>query len=188
MSALEFLSKPSRKDSLLGVVHVNHGTLHADNAQEFVEVYCKEHNINLKVFKVKGRPPQGESKENWWRIQRYEFFNGLTEGTDDYIILAHNMDDCLEEMIMSSMIRGFFGTIPYQRRNCVRPFRMWKREDIESYAAKHSIRWIEDPSNTDQRFKRNFIRHSMVSIIKQFNPGIYSVVRKAIKAQDLMPQ
>jgi len=185
MAALHFLDKPSRRECLRGVIHINHGTgEYADRAQAFVEAHCREHDINLKVFRVEGRPPKGESKENWWRIQRYKFFKELTEGSDDYIILGHNIDDCLEEYIFCTIVRGYASTIPYAKDNCVRPFRLWKRDNIAEYSERHGVDFVEDPTNTDTRFKRNFIRHKIVPQLKELNPGIYRIIERVINDVD----
>ncbi len=54
------------------------------------------------------------------------------------------MDDSLEEYIMCTMVRGFSGTIPYAHGNfCIRPFRLWKRRDIEIYAQSGFVDFSE---------------------------------------------
>jgi len=183
MAALHFLDKPSRRESLSGVVHVNHGTgEYADHAERLVQQHCRDHNIRCLSYKVKGEPPKGESKENWWREQRYGFFKRAAH--NEHVILAHNMDDCLEEYIMCTMVRGYASTIPYMKDNCVRPFRLWKREQILRYADQHGVNFATDPSNSDIRFTRNYIRHEIVPKIKRINPGVYRIVERMIDTAD----
>lgn len=181
MSALHFLRKPSKK-GLLGVVHVNHGTPHAQKAEKFVKSFCKMTRLAVMLYRVPGEPPNGESKECWWRDRRYSCFNAILGKAP--IILAHNFDDCLEEYLMCTMVRGYRGTIPYSHGRCIRPFRLWKRKDIEEYAERHSVMFIEDPSNRDVQYKRNYIRTRIVPHALNINPGLYKIVKRVIEEQD----
>lgn len=178
MAALHFLDKPSR-NGLLGVVHVDHGTEYAKVARKFLERHCKENNIDLLTHTVDSHPPNGESKENWWREKRYEFFHSVPG--DEHIILAHQLDDCVEEYLMCVLVRGFRSTIPYQHGRCIRPFRLWKREEIQKYSERHDVKYIEDPSNKDTRFKRNMIRHEIMPHALKLNPGLYNIVQRIIE-------
>ena len=181
MSVLHWLRKPSR-NGLLGVVHIDHHTRHAEDARKFVEDFCREERIECLTFEIEGIPPPGESKELYWREQRYHIFKNVLAG-DDPVILAHNFDDCLEEYLMNVMVRGFMDTIPYSHARCVRPFRLWKKRDIAEYAFKNNVPFIVDPSNSDTRYKRNFIRKYIVPRALTLNPGIYNIVQKLIERQ-----
>jgi len=183
VAVLEFLAKPSRQDSLLGVVHINHGTDYANSAQNLVNSICKErYNIKVLNFYVDGKPSKGSSAEDWWRKQRYSLFNKVSG--NEPIVLAHHMDDCLEEYLMCVLIRGHNGTIPYQNGRCIRPFRMWKKEHILKFAKNNDLLWIDDPSNNNTKYKRNYIRKELVPQALKLNPGLYNLVERAIKRQD----
>jgi len=175
MAAFHWLYKESRKDNLLGMLHVNHKTgLYSDEAYDFVLSMKEYYGVTCKWHILEEEPPKGESREAWWREKRYNFFHSFSEP----VILAHNFDDCLEEYIMCTMVRGYPGTIKYSNKNCIRPFRLWKREDIENYMNWHGYNWVEDPSNVDTKYKRNYIRHELVPRIKELNPGVYNIVEK----------
>ena len=183
MAALHFLNKPSRASSLVGIVHINHNTgKYSKDAQSFLLNVCDKLNVRCVLSKITDDIPKGKSKEEYWREFRHHTFANLP-GEDD-VVLAHNFDDCLEEYVMCSMVRGYFGTIPYRHGRCVRPFRLWKRSSIRDYARKNHVWWVEDPSNEDTNFKRNYIRHQVVPNIKKLNPGVYNIVERAIQAQD----
>jgi len=181
MSVLRFLRKPI-KNGLIGAVHINHGTPHAQEAERFVKSFCKMTHIPLMSYKIPNKPPDGKSKECWWRNQRYSCFNNVIGSAP--IILAHNFDDCLEEYLMCTMVRDFRGTIPYNHGRCVRPFRLWKRKDIETYAERESVLFIEDPSNENVKFKRNYIRKHIVPHALKINPGLYKIVKRVMEKQD----
>jgi tRNA(Ile)-lysidine synthase TilS/MesJ len=124
MSALHWLTKPSR-GGLLGIIHIDHGTEHAKDARWLVEGLLRDkQGINCLTFEIEGKPPQGESKEAWWRDRRYDIFQNQVPGYEE-IILAHHFDDCLEEYIMNTMVRGYPDTIGYShdtsfKRNHIR--------------------------------------------------------------------
>lgn len=185
MSVLHFLSQiEGRVDS---VVHVNHSSGDfAERAEKLVRDYCLRNRIDLRLCKIVDEIPEGASRENHWREQRFRhFFQESAINGNLPIILAHNLDDCLEELVMNSMVRGFYATIPYQHGPCIRPFRLWRRQDIEGYARKNEIPWIEDPSNDDYtKFTRAKIRSHVVPRIRWLNPGIYRIVEKLVREQD----
>lgn len=183
MAVLHWLhhNKPNRRDSLLGILHVNHNTgCFADEAFQLIQSVRDFNKWPAKFYLVEGQPPEGESKEAWWREQRYKFFHSFSEP----VLLAHTFDDCLEEYIMCSMVRGYSGTIPYRNGNCIRPFRLWKRKDIENYMKWYGFYYVEDPSNSDDQYKRNYIRKHIVPHILKINPGVYNLVEKAMEKQD----
>lgn len=175
----------ANKERVQGIVHVNHGTPFSDKASSFVgdyftsrtegPVFC--HHILPKI-------PEGQSKEAYWREKRYEVFKDRAAWEDLPIALAHNFDDCVEEYIMCTMVRGREGTIPYQHGPCIRPFRLWKRGAIVEYAQRHKIPYVEDPSNVDILYKRNYVRHVIAPKVANLNPGIYKIVEKTVKKQD----
>ena len=180
MVALHWLNKPSNRNRLKGVIHINHNTgEYANKASELVSSYCLANEIIFKCRLINSSPPTGESKENWWRNKRYDIFKQLK----DSIILGHHLDDCVEEYIMCTMVRGFSSTIPYQHGNCVRPFRLWRKQDIYSYAERYSIPFLEDPSNFDTRYKRNLIRNRLLPVAYELNPGLHKIVVRMIKAE-----
>lgn len=184
-AVFHWLNKPSNKDRLLGAVYVNHGTEYGSGVEWLLdEYYEKKLGINVVRFKITDPIPDGESKEKFWRDQRLAFFDKVPG--NDPIILAHNLDDCLEEMVMCSFVRGYEATIPYSNGRCIRPFRLWSKKDIRSYAARQSppFPWLEDPSNMDTKYRRNFIRHNIVPQIKKLNPGVYKVVERLVRHQD----
>lgn len=185
MAALHFLNQvPGRVHS---VVHVHHNTgTFADEALALVQKVCDEQKIDLATYHVTGSAADGQSREEFWRNQRYRHFAGHSSTMDRNIpiVLAHHLNDCLEEYIMCTMVRGYVGTIPYFHDPCIRPFRLWKREDIHEYARRHGLEWIDDPSNNFIRATRSRIRNRIIPHLLLINPGIYKIAREVIKAQD----
>lgn len=175
MSALHFLAR--RVDRVL---HVNHNTgIFADHSEVLVKKYCERNNFPLTVHTISSHPPEGKSKEEWWREQRYNFFKQY----DHPVVLAHQLDDCVEEYLMCVLVRGFSSTIPYSHANCIRPFRMWPKEEIIAYAEKNGIPYVQDPSNQDVKYKRNYIRHKILPEVLNLNPGVANIVRRLMEKE-----
>jgi len=184
LSALHFLNRVEGR--VQRVIHVNHATgVFSQDSEKLVREVCEQAKINLTVRTIEVHRGEGESRENFWREQRYRFFWDEWAIHSLPIVLAHNMDDCLEEYIICTMIRGYWGTIPYRHGCCIRPFRLWKRQDIDAYARKYNIRWVEDPTNIDDaRFLRAKVRRRVAPRIKNLNPGVYNIVEQVIREQD----
>ena len=187
MAALHWLRRGA-KNRVCGIVHVNHGPpgddLFADRAEALVLGVGQQLEIPVYVSKLKKCPGTG-SKEAWWRDQRYSFFRSVSQDNGDLpIVLGHNFNDCLEEYLMCTLVRERFGTIPYAHAPCIRPFRLWKRESIQQYADRQPIAYLEDPSNKDLAYKRNYIRHVLVPSVLKLNPGIWNLVERALYEQD----
>lgn len=175
MAALHWLNKAKK---VSGVLHVNHHTGEfSTKAQTLVAEQARY--LRLPVATMDYHDP--DKSEEAMRNARYQWFNAMSH---ENIVVAHNMNDCLEEYIMCTMKRGYIGTIPYRHGNVIRPFRKWKRADIACYAIINKIKFINDPSNTDTNYMRNHIRHNIVPQVTWLNYGIFSLVDKAIDIQD----
>lgn len=173
MAALDFL----RRNHDVTVLHFNHGTAHGERAEEFVLRYCRENRIPFIVDRVRQTIPPGPSREEWWREKRYEFFHKYAV---DPVVTCHHLDDCVETWVWSSM-HGTGKWIPYRNRNVVRPFRLTRKRDFEYWCSFNNVPWIEDDSNADIGYTRNYIRHEMMPHVLKVNPGIHKTIAKKVK-------
>ena len=171
MAFTHFLRQGKRKVKL---AFFNHDTFHSKHAQNFVEEYANENNLELflgTVQGVKGR----RSIEEFWRDERYNFFNKIDT---NFLITCHHLDDVVETWIMTSL-HGQSKLIPYKRgENIFRPFLMTPKKVIKDYTERKGVEWIEDPSNSRTEYVRNHIRHSMMPLVLKVNPGIRKTIRK----------
>jgi tRNA(Ile)-lysidine synthase len=69
------------------------------------------------------------------------------------------------------------------RGNVIRPFLTTRKQDLVEWCVKHSVPWIEDTSNLDTRYTRNYIRHKMMPHVLKVNPGIYKMVKKRLQKE-----
>ena len=171
MVVSHFLRQGKRKVKL---AYFNHDTFHSKHAEEFVRQYASKHNLPLSIGRVKGIKGR-RSIEEFWRDERYSFFNSLEE---EFLITCHHLDDVVETWIMSSL-HGQSKMIPYHRgKGVYRPFLMTSRKSLKEYATSKGVEWIEDPSNARTEYMRNYVRHSMMPHVLKINPGIRTMIRK----------
>lgn len=152
-------------------VHVNHN-INQESLKwsSFVEQKCKEYNVDYSINNV--HIPNKGNLEYSARKARYAVFSKQSEC---FVILAHHRNDQLEtfflKLFRGAGAKGLKGMTydskswanPNQR--LVRPLIGISREEIEQYAEENSLDWIEDPSNTDTRYDRNWIRAKLLPLI-----------------------
>ena len=179
MAALDFLK---RKHDVF-VLHFNHGTDYGFKALEFVSNYCADNDIGF-LTNVTGQEREKqarESQEEYWRSIRYDWLERCTERQ---IVTGHHLDDCVETWVMSSM-HGTGKIIPYSRNERVlRPFRLTRKRDLELWASLNNVPYIEDDSNTDTCYTRNYIRHTMMPNVLRVNPGIHKTIAKKVREDE----
>tara|TARA_R110000824_G_scaffold238937_2_gene427639 strand:- start:3164 stop:3760 length:597 start_codon:yes stop_codon:yes gene_type:complete len=176
MAALDFLCRSHEVVAL----HYNHNTEYSDKAESLVQKYCHDREIRLIVGKNSTIPPKRVSLEDFWRVKRYEFFESAREGLS--VITCHHLDDVAETWIFTAL-NGTPYLIPEARDCYIRPFLQTRGAIFEDWCERKNVPYFEDPSNTDTRFMRNFIRHEIMHKALLVNPGFHKVLRKKLKGR-----
>jgi tRNA(Ile)-lysidine synthase len=176
MAALSFVLNNPNND--VEVLFFNHNTPSSNEAESFLRRFCEERTLTLHTGLLEAVRPPRTSQEEFWRDQRYKFFDGYV---DKPIITAHHLDDVVEFYVFSSL-HGKAKITPYRRGNVIRPFLLTKKEALVSWCDRKNTPWIEDTSNTDNTYARNRIRNVIMPEIKKINPGIQKVVAKKVKS------
>lgn len=172
MAIADFLSN-SHEVTLL---FFDHGTETSRKAKIFLEEYAsKNPKVYLEFGFLDREKTKSESWEEFWRVERYKWFHSF----DDDIITCHHLDDCVETWVWSSM-HGCGKIIPYRNKNVIRPFRLTRKSEFVNWCKTKNVSWIEDESNTDIKYMRNFIRREMMPNILTVNPGIHKVIAKKV--------
>ncbi|UOK41543.1 MULTISPECIES: tRNA lysidine(34) synthetase TilS [Flavobacterium] len=146
--------------------------------EEFVKSFCKNLNIGFFVnnFDTKRYADLHKlSIQVAARQLRYNWFNELLEKEGfDYLLTAHHLDDSIETFLINftrgTGLDGLTG-IPQQNDKIIRPFLIFTREEIENYSKENQIEWREDSSNVSDKYLRNKLRHKVIPILKELNPG-----------------
>ena len=163
----------------LRAAHFNHGLRgeEAGRDEAFVREICERWNIPLTVGRGETRPfahREGLSIEEAARVLRYAFLEQAagTEGCDR-VATAHTADDNAETVLLhlvrGSGLQGLTG-IPPRRGRIVRPLLSVTRAQVEEYCAAHEIPFVEDSTNADPAYTRNFLRLQVMPLLRQMNP------------------
>jgi len=120
------------------------------------------------------------------RDMRYAFlFQTAREVGADRIATAHNADDNVETLLLHLIrgtgLRGLTG-IPPRRSNLIRPLLTTPRSAIEEYLRIYSLPHVEDSSNRDESFTRNRVRHQLIPLVNELNPGFTARITDTIRS------
>ncbi len=175
------LSKQGRFDFDLRALHVNHGLQQeADQWQQHCEALCQQLAIPFiseRVDLESGASSKLPSQENAARVVRYNVFASQLQ-TGEALLLAHHRDDQMETLLLRLMrgsgSKGMSG-IPRTRSLgagfLYRPLLDFDRSTLQHYAQQQRLEWIDDKSNQDISFDRNYCRHRLLPIIEERWPG-----------------
>lgn len=174
MALLHLCLPPAPERSRIVVGYVNHGTgAHADEAEELVRqssqqigVICRTATIQLARETTKEMGFEAAA-----RIQRYQQLQNIADDHDCSLILTgHTLDDQAETLLLFLIrgkgLQGLTG-IYQKKERFFRPLLAYTHEELLLFLKSNSIAFLEDPSNLDQRFARNRIRHQFAPLIKQ---------------------
>ena len=186
MALLHYLL--SKKDELgieLFAVNVDH-CIREVSAQDskFVAGYCEKHNIKLYSFKVDAKAFSEDKKltlEQGARECRYRVFKSLvTKGVVDKIALAHHLQD-QSETILLNIFRGTgiagAGGMDFKRDDIyVRPMLNVSKNEIVAYVSSNEIPYVEDETNQDNDYNRNYIRNQLMPLIRNRWPNADALI------------
>lgn len=163
---------PPLRAAGLRALHIDH-RLHPDSgrwAEHCVRV-CAAIGVELQQVCVDVQP-QGEGLEAAARAARYAAFaRALRPG--ETLALAQHADDQAETVLLRLLRgaggRGLAGMPPHRgigRNRLWRPLLALSRAELLAYARHHGLAWLEDPSNRDTGFDRNFVRHRVLPLLQ----------------------
>ena len=175
----------------MSVCHVNHGL--SDNAfkwEAFAQQQCDLRNVSLDICRVNVQKTAQHSLEELARNARYNAIKSLVakqKHLKSIIITGHHSDDQAETFFLAlkrgSGLKGLSSMKPVlpltDNALLVRPLLNVSRNQIETYAKINELNWIEDESNEDIRFDRNFLRHNVLPIITQRWPSFLNTVNRS---------
>ena len=171
-------------------VHIHHGLqAGADAWDAHCAEVCGRLDIDYQCIQVDAAPAPGESPEEAARNARYAAFaDELQQG--EVLLTAHHQDDQAETMLLQLMrsagpagLAAMPAARPFARGYHVRPLLGISRESIRAYAIEHQLVWIEDPSNADARFDRNYIRSAIMPAFRQNWPNASEALSQAAALQ-----
>jgi len=181
----------------LSAIHVHHGLQAvADAWPEHCRRVCAALGVPLELVSVQVRP--GASVERAARDARYAAFIAVTQGNEVLLTGQHRDDQA--ETLLFRLLRGAgargLAAMPRQRPlgqgHLLRPLLDVSRAELENYAAEQGLDWIEDPSNNDLRYARNYLRQRVFPVLSaQWPQASLTLARSAAhlsEAQGLLDE
>ena len=169
----------------LSAIHVNHQiSPNAADWVSFCSTLCAKLKVPLTVKKIQVPRRSKAGLEASARTLRYQVF---AEYDTDCLLLAHHLDDQAETVLLNLLrgagVRGA-AAMPLVRKQengapIVRPLLDVPRAALLAYAKKHRLNWIEDESNLDEAFARNYLRHAVLPVIEQRFPAYRQTLTRA---------
>lgn len=158
----------------------------------FVAKYCEERGIRCFSYAYDGVEPfRGEEAAREWRLTCYLDAQNRMCASFACIATAHHLEDNAETLLFN-LARGsglngargihddrvpVYGTDDEGRRkslgvvNLIRPIIEWSQKDIDEYVSAHNIPYVEDETNSTDRYTRNKIRHGVLPALEEAVPG-----------------
>lgn len=167
-------------------IHIHHGLqAEADAWREHSIQQADFLNIPIEIRHVDAKPAKGQSPEAAAREARYAAFREIVQA-GDVLLTAHNQNDQAETILLQ-LIRGAgvkgLSAMPSQANfnNGIlfRPFLEISRATIESYAQRFQLTWIEDPSNQNTHFDRNYLRQTIFPLLASRWPSIEKTLSRS---------
>ncbi len=170
-------------------IHVDHNfSSNAEEMKRQCSDICDEYNIDLTIKKI--RLSTNKNTEEQLRNKRYEsFFNNMLK--DEVLVLAHHENDQFETFLY----RLFRGASPKglssikeisERKNKIlcRPFLQVSKKTIIELSRYFDLKFVNDHSNNDLSYDRNYIRNKIVPSINRRWKNIHKVMNHNIKLQN----
>jgi tRNA(Ile)-lysidine synthase len=164
-------------------VHVHHGLqLAADDFAAHCQILCDLWSVPLVITRVHAHPASGESPEDAARLARYQAYAQVLQthwgGTVQDIALAQHADDQVETVLLAltrgAGLPGLSAMPALAERGGLRIHRPWldvPSQQLRDWLVQEGVSWIEDPTNQDQRYTRNRIRHQLLPALDKAFPS-----------------
>lgn len=160
------------KPFTLQAVYINHGiSKHANAWGDFCARQCAALDVvfTQQSVLITGR----DNLEHKAREARYQALAQFVTTDKHQLLTAHHADDQLESLILAlkrgaggAGLSGIAAHRPFVTGVLRRPLLAFSRSELELYAKTQQLSWVEDDSNSDTRFERNFIRQQLTPLIK----------------------
>lgn len=177
-------------------LNVEHGIRGEDSVKDtiFCIDYCKSLGVKILTYKVDAVKYAKDNKltlEQSARALRYEcFYNAIKDGKCDLIATAHHRKDNFESVLFNLFrgtgLKGLIGIAEYENK-IIRPLLKTDKTQILEYIKEYDIPYVTDQTNFDQKYSRNYLRHTVIPAIEKefpFAEKNISVLSEIVKEED----
>lgn len=151
--------------------------------EQFVKELAEKYEVGFytKTFDIKTISQQlKKSIEETARDLRYEWFEQIrtsnpSNQTYNWIVTAHHADDNIETAAMKYFrgtgIKGLTG-MKHKNGKIIRPLLFARKKEIEDFAWQHQLKFVEDYTNLEDAYTRNFFRNRLIPLFKVVYPAV----------------
>jgi tRNA(Ile)-lysidine synthase len=178
----------SRERFVLRAVHVDHRI--QPQSARWARAACaraRKLRVPCRILELSIERGRGESLEAAARNARYSAL-AAELAPDELLLTAHHQEDQLETVLLAllrgSGVRGLAAmkaVTPWAHTLLLRPLLPVTRAQLEQYVRRRALDWSEDPSNTDERFDRNYLRRAVLPLIRQRWPAAAATVSRSAR-------
>lgn len=126
--------------------------------------------------------------EAYAREARYNIFKKIINTDNKILLTAHHLNDQAETFILQLMraagpkgLSAMPDVKKFSYGYHIRPLLDYSRKELLNYAKQNNLNWVEDKTNLDVKFDRNFIRHNIINILEQKWPHSIANIAKSAK-------
>lgn len=164
----------------ISALHVHHGlSAFADHWADFCAALCTKWAIPFSSIRVTIERGSADGLEAAARRARHTAFRQYSA---DWVALGHHRGDRAETLLFN-LVRGAgvrgAGAMGERNGRLLRPLLGVGREEILAYALGHGLTWVDDESNMDFRFSRNYLRHRIIPELSARFPGAEMCLARA---------
>lgn len=154
-------------------IHIHHGlSPHADSWVAHCQQLCEQWQVPLQVEYVT-LSDEGLGTEAHARQARYQAFSRALRG-GEVLVTAQHLDDQCETLLLAlkrgsgpAGLSAMAEDSPYAGTHLLRPLLNTPRDQLLAHAQGYGLRWIEDESNQDDRYDRNFLRLRVLPLLQR---------------------
>ncbi len=169
------------------VVYIDHG-LQPEGVdwQRFCAKQAVHYGLAFHAHRISSAPRNGESTENWARTERYKLLTGHLEQAS-LLLTAHHLDDQVETFFIQALrgagLKGMSAMPTIRKLGAgwhARPLLSITRQQLVDYARANQLEHVEDKSNRDDRYDRNYLRHEVLPRLEQRWPAYRKTLSRLI--------
>jgi tRNA(Ile)-lysidine synthase len=165
----------------------------AGEEEKWVRTFCEARGIELEIGSRDLRRFRAENRlnlEHAASLSRYDFFAALAgRFPDSRVATAHSRSDLSEtffiKLFRGSGLQGLSAIFQNKEKKIIRPLLIFSENEILAFLERNHIQFYQDPTNLQQDFLRNRIRHGLLPEVKKIEPDIEErIFRTVLLIQD----
>jgi tRNA(Ile)-lysidine synthase len=151
-------------------VHVHHGlSENADSWARHCELQCRLEDVEFHLHRVEVDTSARKSIEAEARKVRYNALLAVCKRIGGVLLLGQHAEDQLETVLLQ-LKRGAgpqglagMGEVQYRGNTLImRPMLSLDKAEIVTFADNEMLQWVDDESNQQNSFDRNFLRNEII--------------------------